>query len=163
VPPDYWASTPIERFASRRITTGCGADDVGRRLFCPDRNVTRAEMAVFLSRALGHTAPPTRTPPTFADVPADYWAYDFIEQFAQLGITTGCGTDNSGRQLYCPDRNVTRAEMARGPVLPHPGLPLSSTLAVRRRQAGWPSASGGVLLCWARSRSGPYPRLSPGS
>ena len=45
-------------------------------------------------------------------MPPTYWAYAFIEQFAQLGITTGCGTDDRGRRLYCPDRNVTRAEMA---------------------------------------------------
>ena len=112
VPGDYWAYAQVERFAGRGITTGCGADDRGRRLYCPDRNVTRAEMAVFLDRTLGHATPPTPTGQTFADVPPTYWAYAFIEQFATLGITTGCGTNDAGQRLFCPDRNVSRAEMA---------------------------------------------------
>ncbi len=112
VPADYWAHDPIGTFAQRGITTGCGDDGDGRRLYCPGRDVTRAEMAAFLARALGHAAPPTPATPTFADVPPAYWAYASIEQFAQLGITTGCGTDAAGQRLFCPDRNVTRAEMA---------------------------------------------------
>jgi len=112
VSDDYWAYAPIERFAARGITTGCGTNDQGRRVYCPDRNVTRAEMAVFLDRTLGYGTPPTPTGQTFADVPPTYWAYAFIEQFAQLGITTGCGTNDAGQRLFCPDRSVTRAEMA---------------------------------------------------
>ena len=112
VPPGYWAYPFIERFAARGITTGCGTDGQGQRLYCPERNVSRAEMAVFLDRTLGYGAPPPPTGQTFADVPPDYWAYAFIEQFAQLGITTGCGTNDAGQRLFCPDRSVTRAEMA---------------------------------------------------
>jgi predicted outer membrane repeat protein len=112
VPTDYWAYDQIERFYARGSTTGCGTDAAGQRVYCPERTVTRAEMAVFLERTLGQAAPPTPTTPTFADVPPDYWAYAFIEQFARLGITTGCGTNDQGQRLYCPDRNVTRAEMA---------------------------------------------------
>jgi hypothetical protein len=112
VPTTYWAYTQVEQFASRGITTGCGTNDIGQRFYCPDRNVTRAEMAVFLDRATGHATPPTPSGQTFADVPPSYWAYAYIEQFASLGITTGCGTNDAGQRLYCPDRNVTRAEMA---------------------------------------------------
>jgi hypothetical protein len=112
VPQGYWAYAYIEEFAQLGITTGCGTNDAGQRLFCPDRNVTRAEMAVFLDRAKGYGNPTAPASATFSDVPASYWAYVSVEQFAQLGITTGCGTDAQGRRLYCPDRNVTRAEMA---------------------------------------------------
>jgi hypothetical protein len=111
VPATYWAYVPIEQFASRGITTGCGTDAAGLRIYCPDRDVTRAEMAVFLDRALGFGELPSATP-TFADVPADYWAYGWVERFFTLGITTGCGTDSAGQRLFCPDRGVTRAEMA---------------------------------------------------
>jgi len=45
--------------------------------------------------------------PTFTDVPADNIYYQFIEALAAAGITGGC---NPG--LYCPDRSITRAEMA---------------------------------------------------
>ena len=102
VPPGYWAHDQIGTFAQRGITTGC---DVG--LYCPERPVTRAEMAVFLDRTLGYGSPATPASPRFIDVPAAYWAYAFIGQFATLGITTGCGGTE-----FCPDRGVTRAEMA---------------------------------------------------
>jgi len=102
VPANYWAYTQITQFAQRGITTGC---DTG--LYCPERGVTRAEMAVFLDRTLGYGTPPTPPAPPFTDVPPAYWAYAHIAQFAKLGITTGCGGGE-----FCPDRGVTRAEMA---------------------------------------------------
>lgn len=44
---------------------------------------------------------------TFADVPLDHWAFQFIEALVSSGITAGCGGGD-----YCPDSPVTRAEMA---------------------------------------------------
>lgn len=46
VPAGHWASAWIEALAAEGITQGC---DVGR--YCPDAPVSRAEMAVFLTRA----------------------------------------------------------------------------------------------------------------
>lgn len=46
-------------------------------------------------------------PSTFNDVPAEYWAYSFIEALVRNGITAGCGNGN-----YCPNDPVTRAQMA---------------------------------------------------
>jgi hypothetical protein len=46
---------------------------------------------------------------TFADVPASYWAYSYIERLYSAGITVGCGTSPL---IYCPNNTVTRAEMA---------------------------------------------------
>jgi hypothetical protein len=43
----------------------------------------------------------------FGDVPAGHWAYSQIRRVAYLNITSGCGGGN-----FCPNRNVTRAEMA---------------------------------------------------
>ncbi len=111
VPTDYWAYGQIEAFAKLGITTGCGLNDLGQRIFCPDRGVTRAEMAAFIDRAKGQAELASGSP-TFADVPTDYWAYGWIERFFTLGVTTGCGVDDSGKKVYCPDRGVTRAEMA---------------------------------------------------
>ena len=48
VPVGYWARQYIEALAASGITGGCGAG-----VFCPGNNVTRAEMAVFLAKALG--------------------------------------------------------------------------------------------------------------
>jgi hypothetical protein len=103
VPNDYWAARFIEKFAALNITKGCG-DGTN---FCPDQYVTRAEMAVFLTRARGMTQLQTPTP-SFSDVPVGYWAYGWIEQFRFLNITKGCGDGST----YCPGNYVTRAEMA---------------------------------------------------
>ena len=74
--------------------------------------MTRAEMAVFVLRALhgGGYAPPAASG-VFADVPVigKEWMEPWIIQFRNEGITTGCGT---GPLIYCPENNVTRAEMA---------------------------------------------------
>ena len=48
VPTGHWAFQWIEALRSSGITSGCAAG-----VYCPDANVTRAEMAVFMSRALG--------------------------------------------------------------------------------------------------------------
>jgi hypothetical protein len=44
----HWAFRHIEALADSGITSGCGGGS-----FCPNANVTRAEMAIFLSKALG--------------------------------------------------------------------------------------------------------------
>jgi len=46
---------------------------------------------------------------TFTDVPTNDFAFQFIEAFNSAGITAGC---NASPAMYCPDRNVTRREMA---------------------------------------------------
>jgi LasA protease len=46
---------------------------------------------------------------TFVDVPATYWAWNFIERLYSAGITNGCGTSPL---IYCPNNTATRAEMA---------------------------------------------------
>ncbi|HEY9421864.1 MAG TPA: ELWxxDGT repeat protein, partial [Thermoanaerobaculia bacterium] len=100
----YWAWTSIEAIAQAGITRGCGE---GR--YCPVSQVTRAEMAIFLERAIhgGTFTPPPATGTVFTDVPTSYWAAAWIEQFAADGITTGCAPSE-----FCPDALVNRAEMA---------------------------------------------------
>lgn len=44
---------------------------------------------------------------TFTDVPTGHWAFQHVEALVDSGITAGCGGDN-----FCPDSNVTRAQMA---------------------------------------------------
>ena len=48
VPASHWAAAWIAKLAQDGITTGCGP-----AAFCPESPVTRAQMAVFLVRALG--------------------------------------------------------------------------------------------------------------
>ena len=91
----------IERMAELGVTSGCG-DGSG---FCPNRNTTRAEMAVFLSRAFDLPAGPD---PNFSDVPADAWYADDVARLKASGITAGCGDGTE----FCSSRITTRAEMA---------------------------------------------------
>ncbi len=103
VPLGYWAGPWIEELAREGVVSGCTANPP---FYCPERNLTRAEMAVLLTVAR-HENPPPATGTRFADVPADYWAARFIEQLAADGITGGCDATH-----YCPDQPVTRGQMA---------------------------------------------------
>ena len=46
---------------------------------------------------------------TFTDVPTSDFGFQFVEAFNAAGITVGC---NVSPPMFCPDRNVTRREMA---------------------------------------------------
>ena len=91
----------IERLADIGVTRGCGDG----RNFCPDREVTRAQMAALLSRAYGLPEGPD---PSFADVPADAWYAADVAKLAASGITRGCGDGT----VFCPSRFTTRGQMA---------------------------------------------------
>jgi hypothetical protein len=93
----------IDRIASARITVGCNPPDNDR--YCPDRPVTRAEMAAFLVRAFGL---PVSSVDAFVD---DDGVYErAIDRLRAAGISTGCNPPTNDR--FCPDQSVTRAEMA---------------------------------------------------
>jgi hypothetical protein len=96
----------IEELARRGITSGCGGGN-----YCPGASVSRAQMAVFLSRTLegsGYTPPPcVPGQEMFNDVPASNPFCPFIEELARRGISSGCGGGN-----YCPEASVSRAQMA---------------------------------------------------
>ena len=91
----------VERMDQLRITLGCG-DGTG---FCPDDAVTRAQMAVFLSRAFSLADGPD---PGFFDVAADAWYATEVARLAESGITRGCGDGT----VFCPSQDTTRAQMA---------------------------------------------------
>ncbi len=48
VPVDYWSAAWIKQLAAEGITGGCGNGN-----YCPEQAVTRAQMAVFLTRTFG--------------------------------------------------------------------------------------------------------------
>ena len=105
VVPTAWYYRYVEGFYAQGITAGCGTSPM---LYCPDRGVTRAQMAVFLLNAKGVVGAdlPAATG-MFSDVPTNFWAAKYIEELARQGITSGCVEG-----LYCPDKVVTRAQMA---------------------------------------------------
>ena len=88
----------INRVAKAGITTGCA----GTR-FCPNRLVTRGQMATFLSRAL---ALPPPTDDYFNDDNGTAHE-DAINRIFEAGLTTGCAANR-----FCTGADVTRAQMA---------------------------------------------------
>jgi len=80
------------------ISAGCGT-----ARFCPRDEVTRAEMATFLARAMDL---PPATVDHFTDDDGTTHEAN-INRLAEAGIIGGCGED-----LVCPDQPVTRAQMA---------------------------------------------------
>ena len=90
----------IQAIAAAGITLGCSpAGD----MFCPGDNVTRGEMAAFISRGFDLEASPEDR---FTDDDDSVFEED-IQAIAAAAITLGCGP---GR--FCPDDPVTRAQMA---------------------------------------------------
>jgi hypothetical protein len=94
----------IEAMAAAGITVGCNPPTYTR--FCPKDNVTRAQAATFLARAL--------------DLPSDgvdYFVDDNghtleggINKLAASEITRGCNPPDNDR--FCPESGLTRAQFA---------------------------------------------------
>jgi hypothetical protein len=101
----YWAWSFIERLYKANITGGC---DTNPLIYCPENQVTRAQMAVFLEKGMAFPSSfnPPNVAPTFTDT-VGHWAEDWIEALKNDGVTSGCATG-----LYCPEDPVTRAQMA---------------------------------------------------
>ncbi len=94
----------IEAIAAAGITVGCNPPFNDR--FCPEGELTRAQAATFLARAMG-----------LADPGTDFFTDDDghileggVNRVAGAGITTGCNPPGNTR--FCPDRDMTRAEFA---------------------------------------------------
>lgn len=87
----------VESIAAKGVTQGCTLFE-----FCPDATTTRGQMASFLVRAL-ELEPSSED--RFTDVRGTHRGA--INALADANITLGCGTDR-----FCPDDEVTRAEMA---------------------------------------------------
>jgi hypothetical protein len=94
----------IEAIAAIGVTKGCNPPTNDR--FCPDRAVTRGEMASFFVRAL-HLPPNPETP--FTDTSESVHEQQ-IAALALAGITKGCNPPDNDQ--FCPERVVTRGEMA---------------------------------------------------
>ncbi len=101
--PDYFFDA-VNLLKYKNITNGCGPD-----LFCPDTNITRAQMAIFIVRAVmgGDDFTLLQQTPYFADVPAGSFGFQWIQKMFELGITGGCTATD-----FCPNESLTRAQMA---------------------------------------------------
>jgi len=114
VSPRHWAYQGVSLMKWLGITRGWSADQHehwswgtwGRPLFNPDGLITRAQLAMFLTRALKLSLPSEPTP-CFVDVPLRHWANRYVEAVCGLGIM-GPATGSQ----FQPDARVTRAQLA---------------------------------------------------
>ncbi len=102
VPASHWAEDYIHTLFYNGITSGYG-DGTYR----PSVNVDRAQMAVYIVRALEGEPAQECTADPFTDVPASHWACKYIRRISDLGISTGYGDGT-----YRPANLVSRAQMA---------------------------------------------------
>lgn len=104
VPADAWYAPYVAKLYELGITTGY-ADGTYR----PGGTVTRAEMAVFLTRAFASLEPASSPTGIFSDVPGDVWYAAAVEGLWDAQVTMGCSGDPLS---YCPDDEVRRDQMA---------------------------------------------------
>jgi hypothetical protein len=99
----HWAEAWIEDLALHGITVGYPDGT-----FRPERQVNRAEIAVFLLKAVNGSSysPPAASGGMFSDI-AGHWAEAWIERLAMVGLTVGYPDGT-----YRPGELTSRAEMA---------------------------------------------------
>ncbi|GMQ59844.1 hypothetical protein AN1V17_42440 [Vallitalea sediminicola] len=97
---NHWAKVDISEAYEKDWMLGTSST-----LFCPDVNLTRAQAAVILIRALDIEL--TSTSSYFLDVPTSHWAKLEIETAYECNIIKG-----RGEKIFDADNIITREEMA---------------------------------------------------
>jgi hypothetical protein len=105
VPPDHWAYRYVEYAVARDIVQGYWDG------YHPGDDVDRAQMAVFVARAMcdgdAGVPDPGCLDPIFPDVECDFWARKYIQFIEDVGVTGGYPDG-----LYHPEHACTRDQMA---------------------------------------------------
>ena len=115
VPADGPIGEAVAALHSEGVTVGCASDPVR---YCPDRATTRAEMAIFLARALQLEPADSAG---FLDVSPDAYYAGSVDAIYRAGITVGCDLD---QLRYCPEQPISHRQAA---VMLHRWLQRSST------------------------------------
>jgi hypothetical protein len=103
VPVTHWAWAEVDAAAQADIVQGYWDG------YRPEEAVTRDQMAVYISRALAGedlAVPAYAGSAHFADVPADHWAYRYVEYCYDAGVVQGYWDG------YHPSEPVDRGQMA---------------------------------------------------
>ncbi len=95
---NHWAKDAINNMGSRMVVTG-----VENNNYAPDRNMTRAEFATIVVRALG-LAPGTGES-GFDDVTSTAWYCGYVKTASEYGIINGYDSDTFG-----PNDTITREQ-----------------------------------------------------
>ncbi|MGG1517866.1 fibronectin type III domain-containing protein [Paenibacillus oryzisoli] len=135
----HWAEAAINDMGSRMVISG--VDD---RNFLPEQNVTRAEFAAMLVRALG--LKPDTSHLSFSDVNATSWYAGYVGAAVQYGLIQGFDDGH-----FQPEATMTREQAmvmtARAMRLTSDALPQLSAAQVQAVVAGFGDSS--AVGTWA--------------
>jgi lysophospholipase L1-like esterase/chitodextrinase len=96
----HWARSDIEALAAKQIVSG-----ITDQLYQPKGDITRAQFAAMLTRALKLKALDSTLP--FSDVPEDAWYANDIRASYQNGLIKGVNDDR-----FAPNERISREQMA---------------------------------------------------
>lgn len=94
-----WAQAFIEALAARGIIQGFPDGT-----FRPNAPVTRAQFAAMIRQAFDQ--PLERAGTQFADIPANFWALDAIQEAYRMGFMEGYPNN-----IFLPDQNIPRVQV----------------------------------------------------
>ena len=98
-----WYAAHVERLADLEVTVGCTRDPLR---FCPDANLTRAQVASWVARAFDLESAESQG---FVDAAGSVHEAN-INAVVAAGVMSGCSADPKN---FCLDDTVTKGEMAR--------------------------------------------------
>ncbi len=104
VPSALWSAPWINQLGIDGIALPCETNK-----FCPDKIVTRADLAIMLGRAKYGPTIPSYTSSVFSDLPLTSPAGPWAQKLYTDKITSGC---NASPLNFCPNNEVTRAQLA---------------------------------------------------
>ncbi len=107
IPEGHPWKRQIDAMFLRGITSGYTVN--GRRFYNPENKVSRAEFAVFLSKALGMKSSSVQRR-VFSDVPETHWASRHIAWVFDQGVIDGVRSD-TGSLFFNPDDYVTTDDL----------------------------------------------------
>jgi hypothetical protein len=130
---DVPSSSPFNKYVSalhaRGITAGCGGGN-----YCPTVDVTRAQVAVFMTQILVDSAnipTPESGATGYADVADNNPYRKFITYIKRRGISSVVRDTCFGSSNFCPDQALTRADamvwIMRALGIENPALPQKAT------------------------------------
>jgi hypothetical protein len=130
VPRTHWAYGWVESLWRDGFTAGCNTSP---RMYCPDRQHTRAEACVFFMRIKrGVSYTPSAPTGLFADVDTGAWYAGWVEAAYREGLLPACGSDPL---TFCPEGLLDRSWAAYMMVQAKGGLPLPTPIATPTRTA----------------------------
>ncbi len=113
VPPNDPYRLEIEAWRDK-ISNGCRSatneNIYNTAVFCPEMMVNRRDMAVFAMKGKwGWDAYDSlhECQDYFADIPDTLWHCNWISTAKDLGLMEGCGTNEEGQPIFCPDYDTS--------------------------------------------------------